>query len=157
MNGHCVHAREALQEVLSADDAGRVTSKAALSNIPKPLNPGRSYLNMRFPRTTGSGIQRMTAACQEAGLDVPRLEEIGVHFRVTIFRARISQPRADDTDRRILALFADGAPRSTADVAKHVGLSQRATLTRLKAMTGRGLLVEIGTGPHDPKRQYVLA
>jgi hypothetical protein len=24
-------------------------------------------------------------------------------------------------------------------------------------MTARGLLVEIGTGPHDPKRQYVLA
>jgi DNA-binding Lrp family transcriptional regulator len=54
-------------------------------------------------------------------------------------------------------LFADGAARSTAAVAKHVGLSQRATLTRLKALTGRGLLVEIGTGPHDPKRQYVLA
>ncbi|MBM3755752.1 MAG: PEP-CTERM sorting domain-containing protein [Acidobacteria bacterium] len=49
-----VRAREALQEVLSADDAERVTSKAALSNIPKPLNPGRSYLNMRFPRTTVS-------------------------------------------------------------------------------------------------------
>jgi DNA-binding transcriptional ArsR family regulator len=94
---------------------------------------------------------------QDAGLDVPKLEEVGVHFRVTIFRARAGQPRADETDRLILALLADGVPRSTADVAKHVGLSQRATLTRLKALTGRGLLVGIGTGPHDPKRQYVLA
>jgi hypothetical protein len=33
----------------------------------------------------------------------------------------------------------------------------RAILTRLKSMTSRGLLVEIGTGPHDPKRQYALA
>jgi hypothetical protein len=26
-----------------------------------------------------------------------------------------------------------------------------------RQLTSRGLLVEIGTGPHDPKRQYVLA
>ena len=55
------------------------------------------------------------------------------------------------------APFGDGVARSTAAVAKHAGLSQRATLTRLKSMTARGLLVETGTGPHDPKRQYVLA
>jgi DNA-binding Lrp family transcriptional regulator len=70
---------------------------------------------------------------------------------------RVGRPHMDETDRRILALFGDGGARSTAAVAKHVGLSQRATLTRLKSMTERGLLVEIGTGPHDPKRQFVLA
>ena len=99
----------------------------------------------------------MTAACQEAGLAAPKLEEIGIHFRVTISTARVRQPHTDATDRRILILFADGVARSTAAVAKHARLSQRATLTRLKSMTARGLLVEIGTGPHDPKRQYVLA
>lgn len=118
---------------------------------------GRVFHELRLIEQWGSGIQRMTAACQEAGLDVPKLEEIGVHFRVTISCARVGQPRADDTDRRILALFADGTALSTAQVAKHVGLSQRATLTRLKALIGRGLLVEIGTGPHDPRRQYMLA
>jgi DNA-binding Lrp family transcriptional regulator len=80
-----------------------------------------------------------------------------MHFRVTISSTRIRQPRTDETNRRILALFGGGVARSTAAVAKHAGLSQRATLTRLKSMTARGLLVEIGTGPHDPKRQYVLA
>jgi DNA-binding Lrp family transcriptional regulator len=77
--------------------------------------------------------------------------------RTTISSVRVGKPHADETDERILALFGDGVARSTAAVAKHVGLSQRATLTRLKAMTSRGLLVEIGTGPHDPKQQYVLA
>jgi predicted HTH transcriptional regulator len=118
---------------------------------------GRVFHELRLIEQWGSGIQRMTAACQEAGLDVPRLEEIGMHFRVTIFSARVSQPHADETDRRILDLFSDGVARSTAAVAKRVGLSQRATLTRLKSMTSRGLLVEIGTGPHDPKRQYIQA
>jgi hypothetical protein len=45
----------------------------------------------------------------------------------------------------IIALFGDGIAPSTAAVAKHVPLSERATLTRLKSMTSRGILVEIGT------------
>lgn len=99
----------------------------------------------------------MSTACQEAGLEPPGLEEIGTHFRVTISSVRTRKPNTDETDQRIIALLGDGVARSTAAVAKHVGLSQRATLTRLKSMTSRGLLVEIGTGPHDPKRQYALA
>ena len=118
---------------------------------------GRVFHELHLIEQWGSGIQRMTSACQAAGLDVPKLEEIGMHFRVTISNARVGRPHLDETDRRMLALFGDGGARSTAAVAKHVGLSQRATLTRLKSMTERGLLAEIGTGPHDPKRQYVLA
>ena len=118
---------------------------------------GRVFHELHLIEQWGSGVQRMAAACQEAGLAAPRLEEIGMHFRVTISSTRVRQPISDGTDKRILALFGDGVARSTAGVAKHVGLSQRATLTRLKAMISRGLLVEIGTGPHDPKRQYVLA
>jgi ATP-dependent DNA helicase RecG len=118
---------------------------------------GRVFHELRLIEQWGSGIQRMSAACQEAGLDPPGLEEIGTHFRVTISSVRIRKPNTDETDQRIIALLGDGVPRSTAVVAKHVGLSQRATLTRLKSMTSRGLLVEIGTGPHDPKRQYALA
>ena len=118
---------------------------------------GRVFHELHLIEHWGSGIQRMTTACQEAGLDAPKLEEIGIHFRVTISSARVRQPHTDETDRRILALFSDRAARSTAAVAKHIGLSQRATLTRLKSIASRGLLVEIGTGPHDPKRQYILA
>jgi predicted HTH transcriptional regulator len=118
---------------------------------------GRVFHELHMIEQWGSGIQRMTAACREAGLEVPKLEEIGTHFRVTISNARGNRPPMDETGQRILALFGDGGARSTAAVAKDVGLSQRATLTRLKSMTERGLLAEIGTGPHDPKRQYVLA
>jgi predicted HTH transcriptional regulator len=118
---------------------------------------GRVFHELHLIEQWGSGIQRMTAACQEAGLEPPRLEEIGTHFRVTISSARVRQPQTDETDRRILALFGDGVARSTGAVSKHVGLSQRATLTRLKSLASRGLLVEIGTGPHDPKRQYIVA
>jgi predicted HTH transcriptional regulator len=118
---------------------------------------GRVFHELRLIEQWGSGIQRMTAACQEAGLDAPKLEEIGTHFRVTISNTRVGRPQMDEKDQRILALFGDGRARSTAEVARHLELSERATLTRLKSLTERGLLAEIGTGPHDPKRQYVLA
>lgn len=118
---------------------------------------GRVFHELHLIEQWGSGIQRMTAACEEAGLGPPGLAEIGTHFRVTISTARVKQPRRDETDARILTLFGDGGARSTAAVAKHIRLSQRATLTRLKSLAARGLLAEIGTGPHDPKRQYVIA
>ena len=118
---------------------------------------GRVFHELRLIEQWGSGIQRMTTACHEAGLDAPRLEEIGLHFRVTISSRRVQPARADETDRKILALLRAGNALSTAAVARHAGLSQRATLTRLKRLKSRGVLVEIGTGPHDPKRQYALA
>ena len=117
---------------------------------------GRVFHELHLSEQWGSGIQRMTAACQEAGLESPRLEEIDPFSR-DYSSARVRQPHTDETDRRILALFGDGVARSTAAVAKQIGLSERATLTRLKSLASRGLLVEIGTGPHDPKRQYVIA
>ena len=40
------------KEALSADDAGRVTSKGSPSKPPKAVDPGRSDLKMRFPRRT---------------------------------------------------------------------------------------------------------
>jgi predicted HTH transcriptional regulator len=118
---------------------------------------GRTFHELRLIEQWGSGIQRMAQACRDAGLDVPRLEEIGLHFRVTISTARVKRPSTDETDRKILALLGKGGALSTAAVAKLIGLSQRATVSRLQAMKSRGLLVEIGTGPHDPKRQYALA
>ena len=77
---------------------------------------GRVFHELHLIEQWGSGIQRMTAACQEAGLEAPRLEEIGMHFRVTIPSARVRQPHTDETDRHILTLFGDGVARSTAAV-----------------------------------------
>lgn len=42
-------------------------------------------------------------------------------------------------------------------IAAAIGLSPRATRTRLARLVGRGLVREIGTGPQDPRRRYFLA
>jgi len=118
---------------------------------------GRVFHELRLVEHWGSGIQRMNTACEEAGLPAPKLEEIGSHFRVTVYRERVTVARMDATDEQILFVLKDPGALGTTAIAKSLGLSNRATLTRLNDLKSRGLVVEIGTGPHDPKRKYALA
>jgi predicted HTH transcriptional regulator len=115
---------------------------------------GRVFHELGLIEQWGSGIQRMTAACRDAGLAPPDLEEIGTRFRVTLRRARVETPAADLTDRAILNFLAAGEGRSTAEIAKAIGLSPRAARTRLVRLIERGLVYEVGTSPQDPKRRY---
>ncbi len=115
---------------------------------------GRVFHELRLIEQWGSGIQRMTAACRDAGLAAPELEEIGTRFRVTLRAVRTGAPGLDPMDQTVLFALADGEGHSTAEIGKVIGLTPRATRTRLARLVGRGLVHEIGAGPQDPKRRY---
>jgi predicted HTH transcriptional regulator len=117
---------------------------------------GRVFHELGLIEQWGSGIQRMTAACREAGLPAPAFEEIGAHFRVVLHAVPTGPVQLDERDQAILRLLEDGQGRSTAQIAKAVSLSVRATRTRLADLVKRGLIVEVGSGPRDPRRQYFL-
>jgi len=97
------------------------------------------------------------AACHYAGLASPVLEEIGTHFRVTIHTASTGVPSVDKTDQAILDALAAGNGLSTREIATVIGLTARATRSRLLKLVGDGLVREIGTSPQDPKRRYFRA
>lgn len=118
---------------------------------------GRVFHELGLIEQWGSGIQRMSAACREAGLSPPDLEEVGLRFRVTLWTGRVSEALFDEIDRAILDMLADGSGHSTAEVAARIARTRRATRTRLAALVQRGLVREIGSGPRDPKRRYYLA
>jgi ATP-dependent DNA helicase RecG len=99
----------------------------------------------------------MSAACRDAGLVDPRLEEIATRFRVTIFTAQVSHPVLDDTDQAIVEALSDGDGKLTSEIAAVIELTPRATRTRLARLVGTGLVRELGTGPQDPKRRYFIA
>src|SRR5258708_6901346 len=100
----------------------------------------------------------MTAACQDRGLDPPRFEAIGTHFRVTLSAIRRHAPAKDQKDQAILSALAASSEGglSTSQIAKRIGLSPRAARTRLVSLIERGLVAEIGSGPQDPRRRYHL-
>lgn len=115
---------------------------------------GRVFHALGLIEQWGSGVQRMIAACREAGLPPPRFEEIATRFRVTIYTERVSRPSVDTTDQTILDALSDGEGRLTSEIAAVIGLTSRATRTRLARLVESGLLREVGTGPQDPKRRY---
>ena len=115
---------------------------------------GRVFHALGLIEQWGSGVQRMTAACRDAGLAAPVFEEIATRFRVTIATAHIARPTYDGTDQTILSRLGGGKGLLTSEIAKAIGLTPRATRTRLAKLVGHGLVREIGTGPQDPKRRY---
>jgi predicted HTH transcriptional regulator len=119
---------------------------------------GRVFQELGLIEHWGSGIQRMTAACLERGLDAPRFEEIGTHFRVTLSAIRRRMPATDKRDQAILSALAASskAGLSTSQIAERLAMSARAARTRLASLVERGLVAEIGSGLQDPRRRYHL-
>lgn len=118
---------------------------------------GRVFHELGLIEQWGSGIQRMTAACVDAGLDEPEFEELGMRFRATLSGVRRRAPALNETDEAIVSLLADGAGLSTRQVADAIGRSSRATRSRLASLVERGVVVEVGSGPNDPRRRYFSA
>ena len=145
---------------------------------------GRVFHELGLVEQWGSGVQRMIATCREAGLVPPVWEEVGLRLRVTIYAGANSLPPTnagiaerhgatlvegvelggtvagyvvDRTDQLILALLESGGEYRTGEIARAVGLTPRATRPRLVKLVARGLVREVGTGPHDPKRRYIAS
>lgn len=117
---------------------------------------GRVFHELGLVDHWGSGVQRMIAVCRDAGLPDPVFEEVGLRFRVTFRTERTGDPVLDTTDEAILELLDAPEGRATREIAKGIGLTPRATRTRLADLVDRGLIREIGTGPQDPRRRYYL-
>ena len=118
---------------------------------------GRVFQELGLIEQWGSGIQRMSAACLDAGLQAPMLEEIGTRFRVTLHTARGQAPRLDGIDQVILDSLSGSVGRSTNEIAVEIERTPRATRTRLASLVERGLVREIGSSPQEPKRRYFKA
>ena len=97
----------------------------------------------------------MTAACRDSGQNVPKLEEIGTHFRVTLSTRRTRKPEHDEREQLILAVLAesDAGGLATLEIARKLGVSQRAARTRLASLVERGSVAEIGSSPQDARRR----
>lgn len=115
---------------------------------------GRVFHELGLIEQWGSGIQRMTAACRDAGLDAPALEEIGTRFRLTLYTIPSGPPETDAVDQGILEALSTDDGLSTRQIADAIGRTPRSTRTRLIKLVDRGLVREVGTSPQDPKRRY---
>jgi ATP-dependent DNA helicase RecG len=102
----------------------------------------------------GTGVQRTIDACTRAGLPEPEFAELGLRFRVTLRTEPIGPVIVDAVEKRIADYITEGDGRSTAAIAKHIGLSTRSTQHRLASLEQRGLIAVVGSGPRDPRRRW---
>lgn len=116
---------------------------------------GRVFHELGLIEQWGSGVRRMTQACEDMGLPAPVFEEFGTCFRVTLSGVQRSK-RSERTGMacRVLDLLANGESRSTAAIAKTLGVTSRTVRTHLKRLVDDGRVVEIGKGTTDPRRVY---
>ena len=168
---------------LEVENPGLLPFGLTLEDLPRGVSKlrnrviGRVFHELRLVEQWGSGVQRMSA-CRDMGLPAPVWEEVGNRLRVTMRRrlegadavrdgsaAYATEPAAvplpaapvHKTDQHILAALIAPDGLGTRQIAEAVGLSTRATRTRLKGLVDRGLVVEIGHGAHDPRRRYYRA
>lgn len=105
----------------------------------------------------GSGIQRILASCRNAGLPDPEFREISTRFRVTLYTIPSSPPKLDEIDSQIMNCLRNSSGLKTTQIALKVNISARATRERLKKLLELSLIVEVGTGPFDPNKKYMIS
>lgn len=126
--------------------------------VSKLRNPviGRVFMELGLVEQWGSGIQRMIETCEDLGLQTPEFAELGGQFRVMIFLSLQKAVKLDKNDQAIVGFLAEVGGSSVKEISEVIGLSTRATRTRLADLVDKGLVIVVGTGPRDPRRKFFL-
>lgn len=101
----------------------------------------------------GSGVTRVIGLFQEAGLPVPRIEEIGCGIRVTVWKA-VDRDTEKDTEkdtenitenqRKILSAIEQNPSAPQEGIAQVVGINRANVAKNLKKLVEMGLVKRIG-------------
>lgn len=135
-----------------------LTLEAALAGVSRLRNRviGRTFRELGLIEQWGSGLGRITAACADAGQPAPRFEELGTNFRVTLFGERVAALAQPEWQSELLEYLAKKNRISTRVAGELWKIPDRTARRRLRRLVDDGLLVEVGSGPKDPYRAYVL-
>ena len=133
---------------LTVDDIKRGLSKLRNRVL------GQVFYRLGLIERWGSGISRIIDSCIDAGFQEPQFEELGTHFRVTIFTEVVSKPLLDEVDQKIITLLKKSNGLTTKEVADKIKKSQRTARTRLLGLIEKGFVVELAKNINDPGRRY---
>ena len=117
---------------------------------------GRCFRELELIELWGSGLKRMISQCQKSGIAIPRFEELGHFFRVTLFNRREAVLVLHGWRKDLMHLITKRKEATTKDAASFWKISDRAARVRLKKMVEEGLISEISTHPFDPQKKFVL-
>lgn len=132
--------------------------KDALQGVSQLRNRviGRSFRELELIELWGSGLKRMISQCQKSGIAIPRFEELGHFFRVTLFNRKEVAIVIRGWRKNLMDLIAKRKEISPKDAASFWKISDRSARVRLKKMVEEGLIAEIATHAFDPLKKIIL-
>jgi ATP-dependent DNA helicase RecG len=116
---------------------------------------GRCFRELELIELWGSGLRRMISQCQKSGIAIPRFEELGHFFRVTLFNRREAVLVMSGWRKDLMDLMGKRKEITTKDAASFWKISDRAARVRLKKMIEEGLIAEIATHAFDPQKKFI--
>lgn len=132
--------------------------EAALSGISQLRNRviGRVFRELNLIEQWGSGLGRMISICEKQGISPPKFEELGNFFRTTLYQGMNTFVVIEEWQKQIIAYLKAHKEILPKKAQELWGVTSRTTSSRLKKMCEQGMLVEISTGPFDPKKKFSL-
>lgn len=131
----------------------------ALSGVSQLRNRvlGRVFRELRLTDQWGSGLNRMIDACRQDQIKLPKFEELGQFFRVTLY-PRSTPPIPSIHWHLPIVEYLRKNEHISAKIAQGLWkISRRTASNRLKDMCEQGILVELSTGSRDPYKVFVLS
>ena len=117
---------------------------------------GRCFRELELIELWGSGLKRMISQCQKSGIAIPKFEELGHFFRVTLSNRRETVLVVRGWRKELMELIVKRKEITTKDAATFWKISDRAARVRLRKMVEEGLISEISTHAFDPQKKFVL-
>lgn len=130
----------------------------ALSGISQLRNRviGHVFRELGLIERWGSGLGRMMDVCRTHGMKEPKFEELDHHFRVTLYHDAHLISINIVWQQDLVDYLRQFETVTTKDASIFWKVTERTASSRLKQMLESGLIFEIGTGPYDPKKKFVL-
>jgi predicted HTH transcriptional regulator len=116
---------------------------------------GRCFRELELIELWGSGLKRMISQCRKSGIAIPKFEELGHFFRVTLFNRREAVLVVRGWRKDLMDLIVKKKEITTKDAATFWKITDRAARVRLRKMVEEGLVAEISTHAFDPQKKFV--
>lgn len=117
---------------------------------------GHVFRELGLIEQWGSGLKKIIESCEESGLMAPKFEELDHYFRVTLYKKKKSHTVKIKWQHEMVEYLKKHHEISVLEASKVWGIVARTAAIRLKKMTEIGMITEVGTGPFDPKKKFVL-
>jgi predicted HTH transcriptional regulator len=135
---------------LSLEDALAGSSRARNRVI------ARTFHFLGLVEQWGSGLQKIIESCIQNGLSVPKFEEIGSQFRVTIYSTKLEKTTVERWQQSLLEHVHSIGEINTKDAAKFWKIDIRSARRRIKKLVDKRLLIKTGVSKNDPYGKYVV-